>query len=454
MTNTSTAQKVIETGSRYGVNLVRFLYTDLSGLVRGKASSLSTLPGRLESGIGLVKGMMAMNCLDKLQSDTGFGATGEIRLVPDLETFAVLPYVESSASFFCDMIQLDRSPWELCPRELLRRQVRDAAKLGYTVQAAFEPEFLISTRCEAGESREWKPIDTSVCFGTDGMNRADRFFATLVEYLKRQGVTVEQYYPELGHGQHEVSVAYAPAMQACDRYLLVRETLKGLALNQGLELTMAPKPFEEQPGNGCHLHLSLWNRDMTENVMFDQRGGLSRTALSFIAGIVKHLPALVSFTCPSANSFRRLKPKSWSSAYACWGYDNREAAVRVPSVYWGNEKNSTNIEIKCVDNTINPYLALSLVIACGIEGIMKEMSPPPDVSLDPADLSEEERQDLGIERLPTSLSRALIELETDIYLMKVLGEKLANTYIMVKSSEAAAFAHDVEFELAQHRLRY
>lgn len=182
--------------------------------------------------------------------------------------------------------------------------------------------------------------------------------------------------------------------------------------------------------------------------------GLSLEAKQFIAGVVSHLPALVALTCPSVNSYRRLKPRSWSSAYACWGLDNREAAVRVPSVYWGKEKESTNIEIKCVDNTINPYLAMAAVIACGLDGVKKSMSPPPPVSGDPMDLSDDEMKAMKVVRLPESLNNALIELETDIYLKKVLGDKLANTYIAVKSSEVNAFTLDSDFEYTQHRMRY
>lgn len=446
-----TKDEILETASKFGINLVRFLYVDLCGVIRGKSTSLPRLKDRLDTGIGLVKGMMAMNSLDKMQTDTGFGPVGEVRMVPALDTFVVLPFVNNTASVICDLIELDKQPWEMCPRSLLKKQIQEAESLGVSIQASFETEFFLGTKDFDGKLL---PCDTSVCFGTEGMNRAGKFSNRLVDYLKRQRLQVEQYYPELGHGQHEISISQAPALLACDQYITLKETLKGLALEQDLLVTCAPKPFEDQPGSGCHLHLSTWDQYGERNMFYRGEGGLSEFGLQFVAGIVKHLSALTAITCPSPNSYRRIKPKSWSSAFACWGYENREAAVRVPSVYWGHEMASSNIEIKCVDSTVNPYIALACVIACGLDGVRKKLVPPEPVSGDPGDLSDEEREELGIVPLPNSLHKALVELETDVYLMKTLGSSLSNTFITVKNSEAQAFALDAEYEMSHHRMRY
>jgi glutamine synthetase len=445
-----TKEDVLETSNKFGVNLVRFLYVDFCSMVRGKSTSLPRLKDRIDTGIGLVKGQLAMNSLDKPQADTGLGAIGEVRMVPDLDTFTVLPYVGTTASAICDLIELDKTPWALCCRSLLKKVIAEADDMGVSIQAAFESEFYIGTKDYDGR---FIPIDTSVCFGTDGMNRSSKFISKLVDYLHRQRLQVEQYYAELGHGQHEISITHQPALTACDQYIMLRETLKGLALEQDVIVTGAPKPFEEQPGSGCHVHLSVWDRFGERNMLWSD-DGLSQFGLQFVAGIVEHLPALLAITAPTVNSYRRLRPKSWASAYKCWGYENREAAVRIPSVYWGHEMASRNIEVKCVDNTANPYLALACIIACGLDGVRKKMKPPAPVSIDPADLSDEEREELGASRLPDSLHKALVELETDVFLMKTLGPELANAYIIVKSSEAQAFTLDSDFELIHHRMRY
>lgn len=442
--------EVASLAQKANVLLVRFLYVDLSSVIRGKTTRLDKFRERLESGIGLVKGMMAMNLLDQLQTDTGLGATGEVRLLPDPETLVILPYAERSAAVICDLKELDHSSWSVCPRSLLKRQIEQARTMGTSFQVAFEPEFMLGTM----QDGLYAPIDKSLCFSTDGMNRAGRFINKFIEALEKQGLEVEQYYPELGAGQHELSIRHAPALAACDRHIYYRETLRGLATEFGYEAYLAPKPFDNMPGNGCHLHLSAWDAYGERNMFWSEKG-LSEFGRHFVAGVLAHLPALVAITCPSVNSYRRLRPRSWSSAYVCWGYENREAAVRVPSVYWGQEMATTNIEIKCVDSTCNPYLALACLIASGMDGVSRKLEPPQPIDFDPGAISDADLQDHNIERLPISLHEALIELEQDKLLMNVLGPELAQTFITVKSSECGAFAAaNADFELSQHRSRF
>ena len=442
-----------------GVELVRFFIADACGNLRGKVSSLSSALPRFESGIGLVKGTMAMNMLDQLQADTGLGAVGEVRMVPEPETFTILPYAEASASVFCRMEELDGRPWSHCPRAFLRRQVEEAEKLGFRVLAAYEPEFILGRESDG----EFRPIDRGLCFSSESMHAADHFITAVVKALKAQGIELEQYYPELGAGQHELSISPAQPMLACDQYLLLKETVRALAQAQGLSVTFAPKRSASEPGNGAHLHLSLWTADGKENLFYgdamsspDGDMGLSQLALSFIAGVHQHLKALCALTCPSVNSYQRLKPSHWSSAFTAWGFENREAAIRVPSVYRGRRESSTNIELKCVDSTINPYLALGAVLACGLDGIHRKLSPPAPVAVDPAEMEAD--FDLcalsGLEPLPRSLNDALTELEADLFLMKSLGAELVNTYIIVKTSEVAAMQDDPPFAFSQHRQRY
>jgi len=450
MIQTKTLDDIVMEAQRQSINLVRFIYADLSSIIRGKATRAIRLKDRLEGGIGLVKGTLAMNMLDQLQTDTGFGANGEIRLVPDLETWTVLPYAERQAAVICDLMELDHTAWELCPRAVLKRQIARARDMGISFQAAFEPEFTLGTNSDG----TFIPIDRSLCFSTEGMNKSARFINAFIDALAKQGIETEQYYPELGHGQHEVSIAHMPALKACDRQVFYRETLKGIAMELGLEAFLAPKPFENQPGNGCHLHVSAWDLYGERNLLFGETG-LSSFGMKFVAGIVEHLPGLVALTAPSVNSYRRLKPSCWASAYTCWGFENREAAVRIPSVYWGQEMATTNIEIKCVDSTSNPYLALAGVIAAGLDGVERDLMPPEPIDCDPATLSDDEREANRCMRLPGSLMDALMELEEDKLLMKMLGSRLADTYSAVKTSECGAFGGaNPEFEMTHHRYRY
>jgi glutamine synthetase len=432
------------------ISLVRFLYCDNAGIIRGKASYVDGLASRIQSGIGLVKGMIAMNLVDEMQTDTGYGASGEVRLIPDLETFRVLPYAASSAMMICDLLELDRNPWTLCPRSILKRQIEQYMQLGIRFQAAFEPEFFVFKQ----EDKELVPIDRSNCFSTDGMNRAAVFIDDLINALAAQGLSVEQYYPELGHGQHELSIAHAEALTAADNHIVYRETLRGVATLHGLAASLAPKPTVDGPGNGCHLHLSAWDTDANTNLFWAEEG-LSNLGLCFVAGLLKHLPGLIAVTCPSVNSYRRLRPKSWSSAYTCWGYENREAAIRVPSLYWDRELETTNLELKCIDCSTNPYLALAVVIAAGMDGVKRKLKPPEPISTDPSTAGTQEAADKKIERLPTSLKESCRKLLLDQTLLEALGEEFVRVYLKVKTSEDNYFAKlTPEDEIKAHLLKY
>ncbi len=418
-----------------GIQLVRFLYCDSSSVIRGKASYSAGLSSRFQSGIGLVQGMMAMNLLDDMQTDTGYGATGEIRLIPDPSTFRLLPYAPSSALVLCDMQNLNRTPWALCPRTLLKKQIDQYVELGIRFEAAFEPEFLLGKQ----EGDNFVPIDTSNCFATEGMNKAATFVDDFIRALTAQGLEVAQYHPELGHGQHELSIKHAPALEAADNHILYRETLRGVATLHGLIASLAPKPGVDAAGNGCHLHISAWDTDTNTNLFYSDNG-LSNLGKCFVAGLLRHLPAIIAVTCASVNSYRRLKPKSWSSAFTCWGYENREAAIRVPSLYWDKELESANIEIKCVDSSSNPYLALAVIIAAGMDGVKRKMTPPEPVSADPSTVGASEAAEKKIERLPVSLKESCKKLLMDQVVMEALGDEFSRVYLKVKTSEDSHFS--------------
>jgi glutamine synthetase len=174
-----------------------------------------------------------------------------------------------------------------------------------------------------------------------------------------------------------------------------------------------------------------------------------------IGGMLEHLRGLVALTAPTVNSYRRLQPRFWSSAYGCYGPDNREAALRIPSLFWGREADSTNVELKPCDPTCNPYLALGAVIAACLDGIEREIEPPAAVTIDPAELSEEDRERLGVHRLPLALDEALMALEHDKVLTEALGDPLAHEYLLVKRAEWESFKDQgLEFELDQHFYKY
>jgi glutamine synthetase len=447
-----TPEQVVSAATAAHLRLIRFMYCDSFGVIRGKATHLSSLAERMAGGIGLTVAMQAFVPLDHLASVPGMGPVGEIRLVPDPDTFVVLPYAPNCGLMLADMIELDRQPWAACPRTFLKRQLARANARDYELIAAFEPEFTLAVQDEDGS---YQPIDESLCFSGIGFLAAQRVTDAIVEAFERQAMVVEQYYPELGHGQQELSIRHAPALQAADNQVKYRETVRAVAHDHGLVASFAPKPFADQAGNGCHIHFSLWSAG--RNVFHDPRGeyGLSDTARAFTAGVLEHAPALVALTAPSVNSYRRLAPGMWSSAFAAWGPDNREAAVRVASPFWGNEAGSTNLELKPSDNTANPYLALGSLLAAGLDGIERQLEPGPPALVDPGTLSEPEREAARMGRLPTTLNAALDALERDRVLLDALGPALASSYIAGKRLEAQLYAEqDEAFELRHHFFKY
>jgi glutamine synthetase len=203
------------------------------------------------------------------------------------------------------------------------------------------------------------------------------------------------------------------------------------------------------------VHLSLWNGD--SNVMYDstREFGLSSLGRSFVAGVLEHLPALLALTCPSVNSYHRLAPNMWSSAYTCWGPDNREAAVRVASPFRGRIEASTNVEIKAVDGSANPYLALGAIVAAGLDGIQRGLDPGEPLASNPHDMEEAEREARGIRRYPTSLADAVTELEQDELLLDALGRARAHEFMSVRRAEWADLGRaSIAQQTAAHFRRY
>lgn len=436
-----------------GVRLVRFLYCDNGSLIRGKVVPIDRLEERMAGGQGLTVAMQAMNMLDELQPIDGMGPVGEVRLVPDPDSFVVVPYAPRTAAMTCDLVALDRAPWGACPRSFLRRMVDRLAERDLTVQAAFEGELTVFRR-DGTAAGGLAPIDTGVCFSSVSMTAAAAYVDALVAAFDAQGIEVDAYYPELGHGQHELPLRHAPALRAADNQVWFRETVRGVAAGLDLVASVAPKPMLDQAGNGSHLHWSLWSADGSRNVGHDPSlpYGLSAIGRHVAAGVLAHLPALLALTAPTVNSFRRLQPRFWSSAYVSWGPDNREASVRVVSGRWDDEEASANLELKACDASSNPYLALGGVLAAGLDGLDRGLELDDPVLVDPATLSEDERRDRGLARYPTTADAAFDALEADPVLLDALGPDLARSYIAVKRSEAASFAAGGdELELAHFR---
>jgi len=407
---------------------VRFVFVDHAGIPKAKAVHRDGFEGRARAGVGLAKGVMALDPSGALHPESGLSPVGECRLIPDLSTLTTLPFARAQAMVSCDMTEPDAAtPWEGCPRSALKRVLGQLAQRGYRSVASYEAEFYV-----------WDsegPLDRTPYAGSYALSTAAEFVAELARALEQMGIRPEQCHAEVGQGNLELSVGEDEAVAAADKRVMVLETIRGVANRMGLETTMAPKPYLEGAGNGHHLHVSLYEDEAP--VLFDVSGALSSPGSGFVAGLLEHLPAIMAFTAPSPNSYQRLAPGMWASAYAAYGLDNREAAVRLASPAAGRESATANVELKPVDVTSNPYLALAAVLAAGMDGIERGLDPGEPTMVDPATLSDEERVSKGIRPLPASPDEALDALEDDSALKEALGEPLVRTHVAVGRAQAA-----------------
>ncbi len=404
-------------------------WVDTSGVTRVKAVPLARLEHAAAWGIGMSPVFDAF-LLDDSIIDGRFagGPVGDLRLHPDLDRLAVLTALPGWAWAPADRFDQEGEPYPLDSRDLVRREADRLAADGLTIRASFEIEWAASV----GDGDDFVPACTGPAYGMTRLSERSDYLRDVVQALTAAGVAVEQIHPEYAAGQYEVSVATGDPVGAADTSILVRETIRAVSLNHGLRASFSPKVLHDGVGNGAHVHLSLW-RDGT-NLMAGGEGryGLTPEGEAFAAGILSRLPALLAVGAPSVASYLRLVPSHWAGAYACWGLENREAALRFVTGSAGNRGQAANLEVKSFDAAANPYLAVAALLAAGRAGLAEHATLPEPVSVDPASLD-------GSTPLPSSLEAAVEAFEADTALREALGGALADTIADVRRGEIALF---------------
>jgi len=437
-----TAADVVSEARRRGIKVVKFVYVGLDGVLRAKASYIDSLQDHLEEGIGLTMAMQSFTPLDTLLASPRFGPEAEdVYLVPDPETFAPIPHAPGIGRVICDLKLRDGGDWSFCTRTLLRRLARSwEGELGLRFLVSAETEFYVLKR-SAAESVE--PIDWERCFSTLGYETLGEVAQEILEGLRAAGIRLIRLIKEYGPGQLEINMGHTEPVRAADNLVVLRDTARGVAARRGLTATFIPKPFDWHAGSGMHFHISAVSAEDGGPAFYDPRDprglGLSEAAYSFIAGILKHLKALSAIVAPTINSYKRLIPGSWAPSAICYGYNNRSAAIRVPTTRTGSEAKAKRIEFRVPDATANPYLALAATLAAGVDGIRRELDPGDPVNADAYKLSPEEMERRGVDFLPRSLREALRYLEADEYLKEVLGRELVEEFIKIKLAECEAY---------------
>ena len=429
-------EEILNSSQENNLRLIRFLYCDLAGVIRGKTVHASQLDSKIDEGVGLTRAQNAVNLFEDLVAVDGMEPVGEVRIVPDPDTFAILPWLDRTASMHSNLQEKDGSEWAGCTRTVLRRALATLEAQGIEMMSAFESEFYLAESTDNGPV----PWMNGPCYSSSGMDRASEVTDRMVDNLTSQGLIVEQAINEYGPGQQEIAIKYGPALQSADRHLQFRDTIRGTAeVEFGLLASLAPKPFKDGIGSGAHLHFSLWDKEKKLNLLFNENDPttISQFGESFVAGILEHLPGLLALTCPSYVSFLRLQPHAWAGNTISWGYDNRECAVRVASPFKGREMQSINLELKACDGSANPYLALAGVILAGMDGVTRGLVAPKPAHRDPALLTDDEKIACGIKPFPATQLEALDALERDEVLTSGLGDLMTRAYLATRRAENA-----------------
>lgn len=445
------AEELVDRLAESGVEAVALAFTDPSSIVRVKCVPLSRYAAAARSGAGLSTVFAVALSNDEFTSAPGFveGPSGDLRLVPDPDATVPLAAMPGWAWAPVEQFTQDGDVWGACPRSFLRRIVEAYAGEGLTVHAAFEFEFSLGRE---GDGLDATPAHAGPGYSDVVLAQHHELALDMIRAYQAQHFDVQQFHPEYTDGQFEVSVAPRDPLAAADLVGLLKETTRAVAKRFGWRASFSPQTFGVV-GNGMHLHLSVWDGDRNLLAGGDGPAGMDPRGASFVAGIFDELAGLVAVTCPSPLSYRRLQPHHWSGATLCWGPENREAALRFITGMTGTEGRSANVEVKPVDGTCNPYLAMGSLLAAGLDGIRRGAELPPPTVEDPSELSPEEQAARRMRQLPASLPEATDHLAASSVLREAMGDLLFETFVATRRGDAEHQA-DVADEDLVRRFRW
>ncbi len=356
-------------------------------------------------------------------------------LKPDVSTYAVMPWLTNTARFICDVFTADGEPFEGDPRYILKKAVQEAKDMGYDLYTGPELEFFLFKK-ENGKLMPM-PHDTAGYFDLttdEGIKIREQMYDALSAF----GINVEALHHEVAVGQHEIDFKYDTAVKTADHAVTLRFVLKAIANMHGLHATFMPKPIAGINGSGMHVHMSLFKG--SQNMFFDESKQymLSDIAMSYIAGVLKHIRAIAAVSSPTVNSYKRLVPGYEAPVYLSWARRNRSALIRIPR-YSKGKIQATRCEIRCPDPSCNPYLAFALMLKAGLDGIKNKLTPPAPVEEDVFEFTAADLKEHNIATLPSSLGEALDEMEKDPLIKETLGAHTYGKYLEAKHAEWDAY---------------
>jgi glutamine synthetase len=432
------ADELLQKLEQDGIEHFWVAYHDYSGVGCAKTVPPESFRSTVRDGLVFAMANLDMDILDvQPPTATYLADSGDFMAVPDPRSYAVLPRFPKTARAYAWMRSTDGVPWQGCPRTRLEGTMEELRREGYSVQCALEPEFYLLRRTEDGE---YKAVNQARMFTMEGLEVENAFVARVVDELRAMGVAVAQLGKEYGRGQYELSVNHGSPIQAIDDYWSAKEVVKDVARDLGYLATFMPKVYPGWVGSSLHVHLSVWDGagklDLTP--ADDDQTSLSEVGRWFLGGLLKHAAALTGLGSPTVNSYKRLLPGSWAPANTYWGYGNRSGVARVPGV--GKRR---HIEYRSGDNTCNPALYLTGLLAAGLDGIRRKLNPGPPFQGDIGHLTPAEVERYRIGFLPRNLSEALAALEADEVVAGGVGPEALPHFLSVKRSELAQYDLEV-----------
>lgn len=428
-----TADDIRKLAKEENVKFIRLQFTDILGTIKNVEIPVSQLDKALDNKM-MFDGSSIEGFVRIEESD--------MYLYPDLDTWVIFPWTAEKgkvARLICDIYNPDGTPFSGDPRANLKRILGEMKELGFTnFNVGPEPEFFLFKLDQAGEPT-LELNDKGGYFDLAPTDLGENCRRDIVLELEEMGFEIEASHHEVAPGQHEIDFKYADAITACDQIQTFKLVVKTIARKHGLHATFMAKPLFGVNGSGMHCNLSLFNEGV--NVFHDKEGELemSDAARQFIAGIIEHAPAFTAVTNPTVNSYKRLVPGYEAPCYVAWSARNRSPLVRIPA----SRGLSTRVEVRSVDPTANPYLAMAVLLSAGLDGIKNNKQAPAPIDRNIYVMNAAERAEEGIKDLPATLYQALQELQSDQVITDALGEHILEHFIEAKEIEWDMFRTQV-----------
>jgi glutamine synthetase len=415
---------VLKMAREHNVKFVELWFTDIRGMLKSYAIPVSELEGAIDNGMGFdgssIEGYSRIDESDMMS-------------IPDLDTFQLLPWKVREdvplARMFCDICQPGGQPFEGDPRQVLKRNLKKATELGFTYYVGPELEYFYFK-----DDKKTESLDEGGYYDMTLRDAASELRNETVLALEEMGIGVDKSHHEVAQSQHEIDMRYTDALTMADQVMTYRLVVKEIAARRGWYATFMPKPISGINGSGMHVHQSLFKNG--KNAFFDKNGifHLSKSAQSFVAGLLKYAPEFTAVTNQWVNSYKRLVPGYEAPVYLSWAIRNRSDLVRVPGYEPGKE-NATRFEIRSPDPACNPYLCFSVLLAAGLKGIEEGLEPPAPAEGNVYHMTPQQRKKLNIGTLPANLNEALQLMEKSALVKETLGEHTFNAFIENKKIE-------------------